>query len=367
VNRSPSSARRPLAIVARLALPIWFLGWTLVRIQQLGWTGVGWDLSFIGRDFWIYRNAAESLLTTGNPWVASAPWNGTEWHFAAAPTAAQLFVPFLLVPADVAFLLFSVLSVAVVLSGFWRSGVPAWWLLFPPMTEGLFAGNPQILVLGLLLVGAAGARGQPRRAGVGVPMARAAAVALKVYAIVPVVARREWRAVGALGALFAASVLLSPAAWRLYLDQFRSISARVVAESHGGLSAALFLDPKVFGSALPDSESVRMFASLGLYGLMVAMVVLVAVRDVPSAGWLAAPLLWPAAEYHLATMTIPIARRLSAWLIAVPTIPTYLVGLIVLAYELTATAPSRRSDGFLGLRSWLQLVMRREPRTVSVE
>jgi hypothetical protein len=68
------------------------------------------------------------------------------------------------------------------------------------------------------------------------------------------------------------------------------------------------------------------------------LVLLVAVRDVPSSAWLAVALLWPAAEYHLATMTIPVARRVSTWIIAVPTIPTYLVGLVILAYELAAGA-----------------------------
>ena len=327
-----STMRRRAGAVARFALPAWFLAWTLVRIEQLGWTGVSWDLSFIGRDFWIYRNAADALLATGNPWTASAPWNGTDWHFAAAPTAAQLFVPFLLVPAGLAFVLFTALSLGTVLVGFRRIGVPAWWLLFPPMTEGLFAGNPQILVLGLLLVGRPASSGR----SIGVGVARAAAVGLKIYAVLPVVARREWRAVVAIAAVFLASVLLSPSTWRLYIDQFSSISARVVAESHGGLSAALFLDPKIFGSALPDSQSIRMIASFALYGLMIALVLLVAIRDVPSAGWLAAPLLWPAAEYHLATMTVPVARRWSTWVLAVPTIPTYLVGLILLAYELAA-------------------------------
>lgn len=340
MTEAGSTWRPFVGILARLALPAWFLGWTLVRIEQLGWTGVSWDLSFIGRDFWIYRNAADSLLATGNPWAASAPWNGTDWHFAAAPTAAQLFVPFLLVPASVGLVLFSALSVGAVLIGFRRIGTPVWWLLFPPMTEGLIAGNPQILVLGLLLVGSSAARGR----SVGFGVARAAAVGLKVYAILPVVARREWRGVAAVAVLFLASVVLSPAAWHLYLDQFGSISARVVAESHGGLSAALFLDPKIFGSALPDSDTVRMIASFGLYGLMVALVLLVAVRDVPSAGWLAAPLLWPAAEYHLATMTVPVARRLSTWVIAVPTIPTYLVGLILLAYELAAGSDALNTD-----------------------
>src|SRR4051812_38223650 len=113
-----------VSILSDRLLPVWFLGWTLVRVQQLGWTGASWDLTFIGRDFWIYRNAADALISTGNPWAASAAWNGSEWHFAAAPTAAQLFVPFLAVPAGIALVLFTTLSIGAVVVGLRRIGAP---------------------------------------------------------------------------------------------------------------------------------------------------------------------------------------------------------------------------------------------------
>jgi hypothetical protein len=340
---------------------VWFLGWSLVRVQQLGWTGNGWDLSFVGRDFWIYRNAAVALISGGDPWAAFAPWNGTNWHFAAPPTAAQFFVPFAWLDASVGLVFFVGLSAAMVLVGLRRLGLAAWWLLFPPLTEGLLAANPQILLIGLLLFGS-GVNGRGR-AGLGIAAARTIAVGLKVYAFVPVVARREWRALALIGVVFVVSVVAAPGVWRQYATEFGIISSRVVTESNGGLSASIFLQQSVFGNALPASELLRTIVGLGAYGLIAGLVLVVAVRDVPSAGWLAAPLLWPAAEYHLAAMAIPIARRASIWLIAVPTLPTYLLGLILLAYQVAAGHRSMAAtDESVPLSVWLRSLGRASGR-----
>jgi hypothetical protein len=214
------------------------------------------------------------------------------------------------------------------------------------MMEGIVAANPQTLVFALLILG-----GSIMRPGARVPatapnvwrtaakrmspIARALAAALKVYALIPVIARREWRAVTPLAILLVLSVVTSADLWMRYLTEFGSISSRIVTESEGGTSAALFLRPSVFSTLLPG-EGLATAAGLLVYGLIALLLLLAAVRDVAGAGWIAAPLLFPAAEYHLATMAIPAARRLAIWVIAVPTIPTYLLGLIVLTYQVTA-------------------------------
>jgi hypothetical protein len=322
-----SSARRPrvpasfVALTDRM-LPLWFLAWSAIRVYQLSWTGASWDTSFFGRDFKIYRSAALAVLNGTDPWAASATWNGTDWHFAALPTAAQLFIPFALLPEAVGLAAFLALSVGAVWLPLRRLRLPIWWLLFPPLMEGLLAANPQILLFGLLIV--------------GWPWARAVATALKVYAVVPVIARREGRALLVIVGAVLASVALGPSLWTEYAGEFGAISGRIAAESQGGVSATLLLDPKVFGSALPATGIVRSLPGLLLYGLIALLVVSAAVRDVRAAGWVAVPLLWPAAEYHLATLAIPAARRLSIWVIAIATPPTYLLGLILLTYEISA-------------------------------
>ena len=342
--------------VAQRALSIWFLAWSAVRVIQLGWTGQAWDLSFIGRDFWIYRNAAVAVLDGTDPWAASSRWNGTDWHFAAAPPAAQLFTPFALIDPGLGLALFIALSAVAALVALRRLGLPAWWLLFPPMTEGLIAANPQILVFGLLVISLTGggplARGSNRVANWTTSLARGVAVGLKVYAIAPIAARREGRAIVGAAALLALSIVLGPGLWQQYATDFGGVSSRLVAESQGGLSAALFLRPEIFPGAVAGNAQLL---GLALYGLVAGLVLLAAVRDVEGAGWVVAPLLLPGAEYHLATMAIPAARRLAIWIIAVPTVPTYLLGLIVLTYEITAGRPALagpRTDP-TPLRAWL--------------
>jgi glycosyl transferase family 87 len=354
--------------VKELALGLWFLGWSVVRVQQLGWTGVQWDLSFIGRDFWIYRNAGLAVLDGTDPWLASFAWNGTDWHFAAPPIAAQLFVPFALIAGSLSLILFLALSVGAAWAALRALKLPAWWLLFPPMTEGILAANPQILLFGLIVIGMAPTRIPTSRHRIrlaGWLAARAVAVGLKIYGIVPIVARREWRALAATAGLVALSVAIAPDLWVRYLTGFGDISSRILGESQGGLSAGLFLEPSIFGTLIPN-ETAALAVGLMLYGLMAGLVLLAAVRDVEGAAWIAAPLLWPAAEYHLATMAIPAARRLAVLLIAVPSVPTYLFGLIVLTYQVTAGhRPLAAARPPVGLVAWL-MAFRRSPGSAAV-
>ena len=340
-----SSTRRRIATFSDRLLPLWFLFWTSIRVYQLSWDGHGWDTSFLARDFRIYRAAAVAVVNGTDPWQAFDRWSGVSWHFAALPPAAELFVPFAFIPETLGAAIFFGVSTFVAWVALRPLGLPRWWILFPPLTEGLLAANPQILLFGLLIVGG--------------PAARALASALKVYALVPVIARREWRALAATAGLFLLSVAVGATAWLTYLGEFGAISARVVQESQGGVSATLLLDPRVFGPALPPSGIGHIAPSLLLYGMIALIVLAAAMRDVRAAAWMAVPLLWPAAEYHLATLAIPAARRLSTWIIAVATPPTYLLGLILLAYEISAGRRALvREPAPVGLVSWLRSLRR---------
>jgi hypothetical protein len=321
-------------------LPFWFLGWDALRLYQVGLVQRGLDFSWFANDFRIYRNAAVELLAGRDPLAAFAPWNGVDWHFAAPPAAAQAFVPFALVPEWLGLAVFATLSVAVLCFALRRLGLPLWWVLFPPVVEGLMAMNPQILVVGLLVVGTS--------------WTSAVAALLKVYALIPMVAGRQFRAVAFVTASLIVSVAVSPGAWSDYVSRYGEISGRLLSESQGGVSVMLFLNPRVLPVA----------AGLMLVGIVVLLVLLVAVRDVRSAGWLAVPLLWPASEYHYATFALPIARRLSIWILAVPLVPTYLVGLMVLAYEVVAQRqPLTPQERPVGLAEWLRtLPIGRRPR-----
>lgn len=336
-------ARPGLSLIADRLLPSWFILWSAVRLYQLGLGQLGLDTSWLGRDFRIYRNAAVALLQGADPWTAYDTWNGTDWHFGAPPSAAQLFVPFTALPEGLGLLVFLGLSVALTIAAIRHLGLAWWWIFFPPLMEGIVAANPHVPAFALLVLGGGSIAG-----GIG----RAVAVAAKVYAAIPLVALRDRRALAVTGALLVVSVLLAPAAWREYVERFGLISGRLAQEAVGGVSAALFLDPAVFAPLIGD-PAIAAVAGLALFGLIAALVALVAVRDVPSAGWLAVPLLWPAGQYSYGSFTLPIARRLSTWIIAVPTIPTYLLGLIILAYEVVAgRSPSGAASPPIGLAAW---------------
>jgi hypothetical protein len=65
------------------------------------------------------------------------------------------------------------------------------------------AMNPQILVVGLLVVGTS--------------WTSVVGAWLKVYALIPMVARRQFRAVAVLAASMIVSVTVSPGAWNEYI------------------------------------------------------------------------------------------------------------------------------------------------------
>ncbi len=379
----------------------------MLRVWQLGFLHPGPDLTWLGRDFRIYRNAAVALLGGGDPYAAFDQWNGTAWHFAALPSAAHLFVPFAILPEGIGLAIFLALGVGLTLVMLRRLRLPWWWLLFPPMAEGIGAANPHVVLLPLLVLGlaagrtgqaagqtglAAGQTGQAAGqtglaaertgpavgrtgsavgrarpgpapgAAVATMAARALAVGLKIYAIAPVVARREWRAVAGAVALTAASVALAPGLWLDYARRFGELSGRLAQEAVGGLSATLLLDPGSFGTLLGTNQSVARIAGIALFVVVVVLVGAAAVRDVPSAGWLAVPLLWPAGQYPYATFAIPIARRLSTWILAIPLLPTYLIGLLVLAWEVVARRPALvPQEPPIGLVDWVRSILRPTP------
>ena len=241
-------------------------------------------------------------------------------------------------------MVFFVGGVALTFMALRRLGLPAWWILFPPLMEGIGAANPHVPAFALLVLGG------PL---IGGAVGRAIAVGLKLYAAAPILAERRWRAVLAALALLGLSVAIAPELWRSYVDRFAEISARLTDEAIGGVSAALFLDPGINAPAV--GEALAPIVSIALYAIPGALIIVVALRDVRAAGWISVPLLWPAAQYSNGSFIVPVARRWSTWIIAVPTIPTYLVGLLVLCYEVAAGRQSMaEGPPPIGLTDWLR-------------
>lgn len=223
--------------------------------------------------------------------------NGTTYHFAGLPPTVVAFVPFTILPEAISAFLWVALSALAAVIIVRRLQLAWWYLLFPPMLVSVWAGNPQLPLIALILVGGA-----------------ALAPLLKIYALVPLVGEGRWRAVALALALVAATVLVAPSLWVSYLGEWSTLAARQVTEAHGGLSA--------WGLPLP------------FLAMTVAALGVLAVLDPRAAGWLAVPVLWPGSQLQYGTMALPVAGPLTLGLLAVQ-LP-YLPALIPFGYAARA-------------------------------
>ena len=271
-----------LRLLGQIALAAWFILQSYQRIARLLRDEVP-----LGQDIQIYYRAVQEWLAGGDPWSASVAVNPHAiFHYAGSPATTVLLAPSALFSEGQFTALWLVLSALSAVAIVRWLKLPIWWLLFPPTVEALYSGNPQLVVLMLLLAGAG-------RAGVA---ADTIAVTLKVYAIVPLLAeRRPRRIVYALG-LTLATVVVAPFLWTDYLTQFGTISARLERESAGGFSA--FYHPVLL---VPTAIAI----------------ILLWRRDRKAAGWLAVPALWPSSEFHYSTFAQPVMTPILAVLLSV--------------------------------------------------
>ncbi len=241
----------------------------------------------IGVDARIYYRGAAAWLAGANPWDAVASYAvsyGTNYyHFAGLPTTVVLFAPVTLVPEAVFVAAWVALSAAAAVLIVRSLRLPAWWLLFPPLLEGVWSGNPGIVLTSLVLASH--------------PLLGAVGSLLKIYALVPLALLGRSRAVAASLLLVAATGFIAPDLWISYAAQFPQISARLLSESAGGYS--LLREPL-------------------LVPLGAGLLALLATYDRRTVAWLAVPALWPSSELHYAVLAVPAASPLLAALIAVP-------------------------------------------------
>jgi hypothetical protein len=276
-------------VLVNVALPVWFALLTAGHLAVLG-------LNAIGVDARIYYRGSELWLAGGNAWEAAAGFDGNVYHYAALPTTTVLFAPATVLPEDLFVALWLALgTVAAVWIVRVRLSLPWWWLAFPPLAEGIWSGNPGIVLLALVLSGRW--------------WLEALAMPLKLYGAVPLAAQLRWRSLGGGAVLVLASIVIAPSLWQTFITNAGAITERLLAESAGG-----------FGSnAWPL-----------LFGVSVAAVAALALLDRVAAGWLAVPAFWPASEFHYSVLALPI---MTPWLAAVLALPVRgLPALAILAY-----------------------------------
>jgi hypothetical protein len=278
-----AAARR----IGSFALPVWFALWTAAD-----WSHRFGDI--FASDTRIYYRATVAWLQGGDPWSAAVG----PFHFAGLPPTVQVFVPFTWLPEEPAVWLGFAIGVVSAIAIIRALRLPWWWLLFPPLTHGVIVANPHIWLLALLLAGR--------------PAADVLASLLKIYAIVPVFGRFQWRSVLLTVLFLGVSVVLAPALWSTYLGEFSMTQARLSAEAAGGFSAAI----------VPI-----------LIVPMACVMLALAIVDRTAASWLAVPALWPASQFFTQTFALPVlAARSSMWFAALLAIPSR--GVVPIAISL---------------------------------
>jgi hypothetical protein len=269
------------AWLARYWLAVWFGIISVMRLSQLVTGQPGFD----GR---LYLKATRAWLSGADPWVFI-----DAQRFAAPPPSVVPLAPIAVLPEELGVAVMIVLAAVGALATIYLLRLPLWWLLFPPLVDGVWNGNPQTLIVPLILVGAG-------------PIA----AFLKIYALVPMVFTLRWRAV--LITVVALLVTAPFLPWGAYFAQFGDLSAALETQSDGGLSA----------TAVP-------------WLLPIAIIALVLCGR-ERAGWLAVPVVWPATQWYYSTLALPALTPVAAAIMAVP-IP----GAVVLAA--VAVAAERRN------------------------
>jgi hypothetical protein len=260
---------------ARYWLAVWFASISLIRLSVLVTGQAGFD----GR---LYLRATRAWLDGQDPWILFEAQ-----RFAAPPPTLIPLAPVAFLPEDLGVAILLVAAVAGAIATIRLLHLPWWWLLFPPLVDGVWNANPQTLLVPLILVGAG-------------PIA----AFLKIYALVPIALTLRWRALLVTAGLLLVTAPLLP--WASYIRQFADLSAVLATQSDGGLSA----------TAIP-------------WLIPIAVVALVLCGRERTA-WLAVPVLWPSTQWYYSTLAMPALTSIAAALMAVP-IPGFAVVAAVIA------------------------------------
>ena len=263
---------------AQRVLPVWF-GVISVLLVHATIAGDG-----IGLDTKIYRLAAIKALSGGDPWTAqSGPY-----LFGAPPPTVIAAMPLAVLPEQVAVLVWALVLVVAAYVSVRLLRLPIWWMLFPPMVSSVLVGNPDILVVALLLSGSW--------------LAGGVAPLFKVYALVPLIALGRGRAL-----LLAASLLaLSLPLWLTYLPQAFAVADTLRAQSLGGFSA--------YGTVL-----------------LIPTIAALALLDRRTSAWLLVPAIWPYSQFHYSCIALPALGVASAFAMSIPLRPLPAITVLAIA------------------------------------
>ena len=248
---------------ARIGLPAWFIAIDLLWIAKL---------DVLAIDARHYQRAASVWLAGGDPWLVKESGVG----YGAGPHTLLFYAPTSVLPLWLSQVVWMALGLAATVWLVRHLKVPIWWVLFPPLAHAIWNGNPQSVVLALLVAG-------------GTAPA-VVAVALKFYAAVPLVFRPKQLVIAGIAML----VTLPLLPWELYFQNLGTVAGYFQGAWNGSAWRFPILIPPVL---------------LGLW-----------VLRKQGAEWLAVPALWPSTQFYYVGMAFPFVagRPLLAAAVALP-------------------------------------------------
>jgi hypothetical protein len=265
---------------------VWFVtidaGGTIFRVETLA------------IDARHYQRAAQAWLTGADPWAVTE--SGIQ--YAAGPHTLLFYAPTSLLPLPLSVGLWMAAGLAASVWLIRRLGLPIWWLAFPPLTHALWNGNPQSIVVALLVAGGS--------------VTAIAAVGLKLYAAAALI--RRWRDVVLIVALLVVTLPLLPIG--LYLEHDAGLNRDLSRAWNGS------------AWAVP--------------ALVAPVVVALWVLRKHGSEWLAVPAVWPLTQFYYVSMAIP-ALVGRPWLAAAFALPVVMAApLAVIGYACLVTWPQVR-------------------------
>ena len=274
------------AAASRVGLLAWFVVIDLLWIAKP---------DVLGIDARLYQRATSAWLAGDDPWSVAE----LGFPYAAGPHTLLLYAPTSVLPLNLSVALWLTIGAAVSVWVVRRLGLPLWWVLFPPLAHAIWNGNPQTVMLALLVL--------------ATPLAGGLAAIVKLYALLPL-AFHPRRLIVAIGVLGITLVVLP---WQLYVEHGLGIGTHVATAWNGSAWRVPILMP----------------------------VTLLALWILRRTGgeWFSVPAVWPATQFYYVSTALPalVGRPALAALLALP-VPLMTPAVVIGLAAWTLRRPSAR-------------------------